>query len=92
MAVPAEGKWLGPVLVVTGPRTCSMLATLFSQALLPAPGQSMPTVLTRKPKSLVFTAPAGMVVGGMATCAEAKPTPAKRARNGATRLKKPDLL
>ena len=92
MAVPAEGKWRGPVLVVTGPRTCSMLATLFIQALLPAPGQSMPTVLTRKPRSLVFTAPAEMVVGGIATCAEAKPTPARKAKSRATRLNKPDFL
>ena len=91
MAVPAEGKWLGPVLVVTGPRACSMLATLFIQALLPAPGQSMPTVLTRKPGSLVFTAPAEMVVGGMATCAEAKPTPARPANHRNTPGKKSDL-
>jgi hypothetical protein len=79
-------------LVVTGPRACSMLATLFIQALPPAPGQSMPTVLTRKPRSLVFTAPAEMVVGGMATCAEAMPIPAKKAKNRVTWLKKPDLL
>ena len=67
MAVPAEGSRLGPVLVVTGPRACSMLATLFIQPLLPAPGQSMPTVLTRKPRSELSTALAGIVVGGIAT-------------------------
>ncbi len=69
-----------------------MLATLFIQALLPAPGQSMPTVLTRNPRSFVFTAPAEMVVGGMATCAEAKPTPANKATSEVIRLKQPDLL